>query len=154
MVQIPIAMLLRCKYLLLSFYKKRKMKRKEDASSNGNGACVRSQIFVAWPFQAALVFSATNLPTCSQLSGTMLFGHYLPAVPFFFCLRWIWAHLERIGFCTTCQLGELRQASLPCFFFLVRKISYKFNFLIRFKHITSVVFKNNDNVMRWNLERY
>lgn len=35
-------------------------------------------------WQAALVFSATNLPTCPQHNGTMLFQHYLAGSFLFF----------------------------------------------------------------------
>lgn len=37
-------------------------------------------------WQATLVFSATNLPTCPHHNGTMLFQHYLAGSFFFFFL--------------------------------------------------------------------
>ena len=86
MVQIPIAMLLRCKYLLLSFYKKRK-KRKEDAKIVMVMVHASAARYLRPdPFKLPFVFSATNLPTCPHHNRTMLFGHYLPGTFFFACV--------------------------------------------------------------------
>ena len=101
------------------------------------------------PFKLPLCSQPPICPRVHNLVERCSSGTTCPRYLFFFACVGFGPTFKESVFAPLANSGNsAKLVSHVFFFFLVRKISYKFNFLIRFKHITSVVFKNNDNVMR------